>query len=750
MIANKGYKHFLNGLIITLIVISLGFIAVKDVQEFFQRIEGILYDIRLLATLPETPRKFDENVIIIDIDEKSLAEQGRYPWSRSKISQLVDNLMASGVVVVAFDIVFPEPEDNPVDLIIANNHDLNSPFVEKITSLKPSVDADLKLSNAITNAEVVLGMMFDDEKTTNSPDITDSQDIEQTENLSSNIVWEFPKNAVSDIAQFNKVLKNIDVLNKNASGSGFINSVPESDGFIRKASLVIQYQGKLYPSLALEAARVYTLSDQINTESELNNNHYWLQSLSFGEHKIPTNEKGQILIPFKGAQKSFTYISATDVIENRVPTEKLEGAVAFIGTSAIGLADLRATSVGIQYPGVEVHANVFEGLMHPEIIPVEPDTTLAIQFILLFITGLVLSFLMNNQGPMRIFYICFAALFTHLALNWSLWFFFKVSLPQSQILLIIIWLTLYFGSVGFFLENYRRKHIKGVFDQYVPPAYIDKLLATGKGISLTPERRVMSVLFADIRDFTQLSENFSPDELSEFINEYLSENTRIIFEKQGTIDKYVGDMVMAFWNAPLDDEQHEVHAVDTALAMIATTQAMSKKFKTRGWPAINIGVGVSTGDMIVGDMGSTYRKAYTVLGDEVNLGSRIESLTKFYGVSILISEQTYQAVVKQGMLCRQVDTIRVKGKQKPTTIYEPIGAKEQQSKEMCLTVEKHHEGIQAYLAQEWDTAINIFTELQNQRLLSSKLYDIYINRIAELKQSTLNNEWDGTYSHLTK
>ncbi|GAA6205365.1 adenylate/guanylate cyclase domain-containing protein [Thalassotalea sp. SU-HH00458] len=744
MIASKGYKHFLNGLMITAIVISLGFIAIKDVQELFQRIEGILYDIRLLATLPETPRQFDENVIIIDIDEKSLAEQGRYPWSRSKISQLVDNLMANGVVVVAFDIVFPEPEDNPVDVITDKNKQLTPQFLKEIITLKQSVDADLQLSNSITNAEVVLGMMFDDENASNS------QTTERTDSIASHVNWEIPVDGVSDIAQYNKVLKNIDVLSQNASGSGFINSVPESDGFIRKASLVINYQGKLYPSLALEAARVYTLSDHINTESELNNRNYWLQSLSFGDHKIPTNEKGQVLIPFKGGQKSFEYISATDVIENRVPAEKLEGSVAFVGTSAIGLADLRATSVGIQYPGVEVHANVFEGLMHPEIIPVEPDITLAIQFILLFITGLVLSILMNNQGPMRIFYICFAALIIHLALNWSLWLFFKVSLPQSQLLLVIIWLTLYFGSVGFFLENYRRKHIKGVFDQYVPPAYIDKLLATGKGISLTPERRVMSVLFADIRDFTQLSENFTPDELSEFINEYLSENTRIIFEKQGTIDKYVGDMVMAFWNAPLDDDQHEIHAVDTALAMIATTQAMSKKFKERGWPAINIGVGVSTGDMIVGDMGSTYRKAYTVLGDEVNLGSRIESLTKFYGVSLLISEQTYQAVTKQGMLCRQVDTIRVKGKQKPTTIYEPIGLKADQSNEMCLMLDKHQAGIRAYLAQEWDSAIKIFSELKNKSLLSNHLYDIYINRISELKESILDTKWDGTYSHLTK
>lgn len=740
-----GYKHIVNGLIITVIVISLGFIPLKNVQGLFQRIEGLIYDVRLQFLLPDKPRVFDEKVVIIDIDEKSLAEQGRYPWSRSKVSQLVDNLTTAGVIVIAFDVVFPEPEDNPVDLIIANNKQLNAPIVKEIKLLKNSVDADRQLSNSLSKAEVVLGIMFNDldtekMKKLHEPNLPPSKILSQM----------VRENMENDIAQYHSVLSNIDVLSENASGLGFINSVPESDGFIRRASLVINYQGQLYPSLALEAARVYTLSDNINTENRINQQKTWLQGLSFGEHKIPTNEKGQILIPFKGGQKSFEYISATDVIEGRISDDKLEGTVAFIGTSAIGLADLRATSVGIQYPGVEVHANVFEGLMHPEIIPIEPDITLAIQLILLIVTGITLSLLMNKQEPVRILFICIVTLLVHLALNWSLWVHYKVSLPQFQLLFITLWLTLYYGGVGFFTENYRRKHIKGVFDQYVPPAYIDKLLAIGKGTTLEPERRVMTVLFADIRDFTQMSENLTPSELSEFINEYLSENTGIIFENQGTIDKYVGDMVMAFWNAPLDDKHHELHAVETAIAMVHATKVMSKKFKERGWPPVNIGVGISTGDMIVGDMGSIYRKAYTVLGDEVNLGSRIESLTKYYGVSILVSEQTYLAVSKQGILCRQIDTIRVKGKQKPVTIYEPIGLLAHSNQELLVLVDKHQKGIEAYLAQEWSLAFDLFSQLQSNTLLSTRVYGIYSTRIEELRAKAFNIDWDGTFTHQTK
>ncbi|MCI2283875.1 CHASE2 domain-containing protein [Colwellia sp. MSW7] len=405
MINHLRSKDFFVGLIITLLVISLNFIKVDNIQKVLQRIEGILYDARLIITLPDEKRQFDEQVVIIDIDEKSMREQGRYPWSRSKVSELVEKLMAAGVVVVAFDIFFSEPEKNPIDVIIDKNKELDEQSRQTLAVYADSVNFDKEFSNTLSQSEVVLGFLFDNSAQTSG------------ELPKSVIEWNLTPQT-SEIGTFKQVLGNIAVLQSSATGAGFINSVPESDGFIRKASLVLNYQGQLYPSLALEAARVYTPADTIKAETISSGNASWLQGLSFGKHFIPTNEKGQIFIPYKGVKHSFPYISATDVLNNRVASEVLDGSIAFVGTSAVGLSDLRTTSVGVQYPGVEVHANVFEGLIHPEILPIELDITLAIVFTLLLFTGVLLSLFMTKQGPIKILMICLVSLFIHIGLNW--------------------------------------------------------------------------------------------------------------------------------------------------------------------------------------------------------------------------------------------------------------------------------------------------------------------------------------------
>lgn len=738
MISKLCSKSFLVGIAITLLVIGLNYIRVDNVQKLLQRVEGILYDTRLLATLPDTPRQFDEQVIIVDIDEKSMREQGRYPWSRSKVSDLVTKLMDAGVVVIAFDVFFAEPERNPVDVILSKNSQLGIQSRQQIATLTDSVDFDLELANTLSNSEVVLGFLFDDRAQTSGQ-------------LPQKVVnWSNSSNQSSDIASFKHVLANIETLQSAATGAGFINSVPESDGFIRKASLVINYQGQLYPSLALEAARVYTLADTIETKTKVSGNTAWLQGLSFGSHLIPTNEKGQIFIPYKGRKHSFPYVSATDVLEGRVGEDTLAGAVAFIGTSAVGLADLRTTSVGVQYPGVEVHANVFEGLIHPEILPVELDYTLAIVFTLLLVTGFALSILMVNQGPIKIIVLSVIFFVLHISFNWYCWAALKVSLPLFQLLLLLTLLTIYYGAVGFVAENANRKKIKSMFDQYVPPAYIEKMIQSAKGVELKTESKVMSVLFADIRDFTTLSEQFTPDELSDFLKEYLTEATRIIFEHKGTIDKYVGDMVMALWNAPLDDENHEINAVLSALKLITLTEELSVSFAEKNWPRIQVGIGISTGEMVVGDMGSSYRKAYTVLGDAVNLGARIESLTKYYGVDILISSHTYDVVVKQGVICRKIDRIKVKGKVNAVEIFQPLGFESDVSEGFKTDVLMHETAIEHYLSGNFYEARELCQQLKQRANLPIKVYSIYIERIDNLIDNVDKTNWDGVYVHESK
>ena len=738
MLKRLRSKSFLFGMLITLFVVSFNFVKVDTVQQLIQRVEGMLYDIRLLATLSDDKRQFDENVIIIDIDEKSMREQGRYPWSRSKVSQLVEKLMAAGVVVVGFDIFFSEDERNPVEQIIAKNKQLSPNLINQIEQLSNSVDADEIFAKTLKNSEVVLGFLFDDTATT-------------TGVLPKNVIdWDLSTAQKSEIPEYFSALGNISVIQSVASGAGFINSVPDRDGFIRKASLVLNYQGSLYPSLALEVARVYMLSDSITAVTKSSNTTSWLQGVSFGKQLIPTNEKGQVIIPYKGTKYSFPYISATDVLNDRVNEDILEGAIAFVGTSAVGLADLRTTSVGVQYPGVEVHANVFESLIHPEILPVEPDTSLAIIFSLLIITGLILSITMAKQGQLVILAISLLSFALHIGANWYLWAELNTSLPLFQILLLIMLLTLYYSAAGFVNESYKRKYIKNMFNQYVPPAYIDKLLHENKGFDLKSERRIMSVLFADIRDFTTLSEQFTAEELSDFMQQYLTEVTGIIFNNQGTIDKYVGDMVMAFWNAPLDDENHAYNAVMTALSMITATEKLSVIFKEKNWPAVKIGVGISTGEMNVGDMGSTYRKAYTVLGDTVNLGSRIESLTKYYGVDILINEHTYHAVSKAGVLCRKIDIIKVKGKHQAVNVYQPIGLECEVDESIKAYLSLHTQAMSHYLAGNWSQAINLFEQLQKSTLLTTIVYDIYLLRLSSLKGTAVDENWDGVFSHKDK
>ncbi|WP_231295673.1 adenylate/guanylate cyclase domain-containing protein [Colwellia sp. PAMC 21821] len=738
MITSFRSKSFLVGLAITLLVMGLNYISVDNVQKFLQRVEGILYDARLLATLSQEPRQFDEQVIIIDIDEKSMREQGRYPWSRSKVSDLVTKLMDAGVVVVAFDIFFAEPERNAVEVILSKNEHLGAQSREQIKQLTDSVNFDQEFAETLSKSEVVLGFLFDDRAQTAGQ-------------LPEPVIdWSYAQGQLSEIASFEHVLGNIPTLQSAATGAGFINSVPESDGFIRKASLVLNYKGQLYPSLALEAARVYTLADNIEAKSKVSGNATWLQGLSFGNHFIPTNEKGQIFIPYKGRERSFQYISATDVLNDRVAQDVLDGSIAFIGTSAVGLADLRTTSVGVQYPGVEVHANVFEGLIHPEILPVELDITLAIIFTLLLLTGFTLSILMASQGPMRILIISLLSFALHIGFNWYCWSALKVSLPLFQIILLITLLTIYYGAVGFVSENANRKKIKSMFDQYVPPAYIEKMIRSAKGVELKTERKEMSVLFADIRDFTTLSEQFTPEELSDFLKEYLSEATAIIFNNKGTIDKYVGDMIMALWNAPLEDENHAVNAVISAMQLITLTEVLSERFKEKNWPAIRVGIGISTGEMVVGDMGSSYRKAYTVLGDAVNLGARIESLTKYYGVDILVSSSTFEDITKQGVICRKMDRIKVKGKHTAVEIYQPIGFDTEVNDATKADVLLHETAMEHYLTGNFIEAKEMFMQLKQSANLPITIYSILIERIVNLIDNVDATDWDGVYTHESK
>ena len=733
----QNSQAIITGLLISVFVMFLQFSSNSTIKLLLARFEGIVYDLRLRATLVNRPIT-EQTILIIDIDEQSLAAEGRWPWSRRKVANMVNKLADAGVAVVAFDILFSEPERNPVDSVTqhlrANNIFVPPPLAE----VRGALDADTTFAKSFNSTDVVLGILFQS-----------NESITQGE-LPFSVV---KSDGISDISKitrnsFNNYESNIKILQSQTAGSGFINATSDEDGYIRRAALVAEYEGKFYPSLSLETARILTLTDSIEMEiANIGNGIQHIVGVKWGNELIETDSAGGVLIPYRGERKSFPYISATDVLNGNFASDLFEGAVVFVGTSAVGLADLQATPVGLGYPGVEIHANVLEGLLAPNILPRQPGWWEAAIGIILLFLAIFCVLLFPIIGPLSLSITMTVLLVLTSWFNFWLWQKYGISLMLTTSLLLIFLVGIYNLSLGFFKANSQKKMIKSIFDQYVPSAHIDKMLADPNSVNLDGERKVMTVLFSDIRSFTSISESLSASELKNLLNKYFNPITKSIFDHKGTIDKYVGDMVMAFWGAPLDDPQHAANALDAALDMQIITERLRDEFKIVGLPEIHVGIGLNTGSMSVGDMGSEYRRSYTVLGDAVNLGARLEGLTKFYGVECLVSESTKQQCPSH--VFRFIDRVKVKGKSEAITIYEPLNKK--QLKATTLEDERnlYNKAYEFYLAQSWSEAEQVFTRLINE-FSDRKIYQIYLIRLDALKQQPFAEQWDGVYTHTEK
>lgn len=735
----KQRSTILVGFIITFI--ALGLINPKNqlLQDNIEKIEGIIYDLRLNATLPDTPRTSSHNIFVVDIDEKALNEVGRWPWSRATLAKMVQQMQDAGVVVVGFDVVFSEPEKNPVDTVAkANAFSHLSP--QELEALRQELDADAKFAATISEYDVVLGGLLQDDANVQVGTLKQSP-----------IVMLDPKAVRVSSMHFAGKVANIEMLQDAAISQGFFNSAPDVDGSLRRAALVFEHRGVLYPSLSIEIARVYELADEVFVEtkpSEAFDNAYDISAIKFGTaRRIKTDAYGRVLIPYRGGQKSFPYYSATDILHGRISPDLLEGGIALVGTSAVGIADLRETSVGIQYPGVEVHANVVEGLLNPELFKYRPvfwEGAVAVQIV---IFGVLLSLILPFVGPFWMAMLGLVSVASVIGFNLYLWQVPHIDLPIIQLLFTTLLITIFNIAKGFFSENANKQRIKSMFDQYVPPAHIDKMLNDPGSTSLKGERKEMSVLFSDIRDFTSISEKLSANDLKDMLNEYFSPITKSIFDCEGTIDKYVGDMVMAFWGAPVDNPKHAEMSVIGGFDMLAITARLREEFVKKDWPAVRIGIGINTGEMNVGDMGSEYRRAYTVLGDAVNLGSRLEGLTKFYGLEFLVSETTREQC--PNIAFRPVDKVKVKGKDLAVAIYEPVCQLTELDETTKQEIADLESAYQDYLNQDWDSAQQKYQTLLSQ-FPERYLYKLYLERIEELRTADLGPDWDGSFTHTSK
>lgn len=762
------------GIFGTMVILWLQLSAPPLVDRFLTRLEYVIYDQRL-SIMPKAEKPADNKIVIVDLDERSLQAEGQFPWNRIKVGQLTEKLRDYGVLVVGFDITFPEPDRNIRDLLAPIDLDkLDSSFTSTLEEIEPIIDSDQYFARVMQSGiDVVLAINFNPQSTAAYNDLPPSiVDIseEQAERIT-----------VQDMRGFTG---NINILQEAALGNGSMNQAPDMDGIVRRVPLVIRYGSSLYPTLSLEMFRVYNFLDVYEVITQPYGDLDVVTAVrvgrGLGAFEIPTDGFGQVTVPYVGPSslgnnREFPYISATDVLRDNLSEEErqaLQNSLVLVGTSAPGLGDIRAMPLQQVYPGVEVHANMLNALLNSVtlievnsgetntqsvfdsflgsadvVFPYRPDWESGALFFIIMVLGIAMSMSFPFMNAAVMAGTALTLVVGSVWVNFQLWANYKLDFSLVLLLLVIIMVTSVNLIYGFLAESQTRKTIKGMFDQYVPPAHIDSMLSDPDNYTFEGESKELTVLFSDIRSFTTISEALSASELKTLLNDFFTPITEIIFKHNGTIDKYVGDMVMAFWGAPLDDENHRSNAVKAAIEMLEKVEEMKPEFDARGYPEVNIGVGINTGFMNVGDMGSTYRRSYTVLGDAVNLGSRLEGLTKFYGIRLLIGEET--ARLLDGYLIRLIDKVKVKGKHEAIECYEPMCKEESAGEQLKARVKAYHEALNCYFAQNWDEAeAKLNALLKNEP--ESLLYQVYLERIETLRGADLPADWDGAFTHTSK
>ena len=729
-------RHTIRALI-GLLIVLLMLLHVSGVLPLspVTKLEFWSYDTRLNMTMPNS---LDERIVIVDIDEKSLKQQGHWPWSRNKLAHLVDRLFDDYQVrVLGMDAVFAEPDLSSglqgMQAMQREHFRQNQGLREAIEKLSPSLDYDQLFANSLKNRKVVLGYVFLQEGEAKVGALP-----------APVLSAAYFKDQPVSLMQASGYTANLANLQAQTYAAGHFNASPDQDGISRRLPMLVQYHDQVYEAFASAVARA--ANEPAGARSTKPALTVDAEQLFIGKNRIPVNDDMAALIPYRGAQGSFRYVSATDVMSNNVDKATLKNKIVLLGTTAAGLMDLRATPMQNVYPGVEVHANMVAGILDGN-IKQNPAYTQGIEFILLLLVGSLLAFCLPNLSPSAATLLTALCLGLLLGLNWLAWQAGNLALPLAALLVTIS--TLYFFNMayGFFFESRLKRQLGRLFGLYIPPELVEEMANNPNSYTLASQSRHMTVLFTDVRDFTSIAEGMAPEQLSLLMNRFLSPMTQAIHQHRGTIDKYMGDAIMAFWGAPVADKQHAAHAVQAALAMTNALAGLQDDFAAQGWPAMRIGIGLNSGDMVVGNMGSTFRMAYTVLGDAVNLGSRLEALTKYYAVSIIVSEDT--KMLATDFAYRELDRVRVKGRDKPLAIYEVIGLNEELDEHVRTNLQQYQAALDAYRNQDWPQAEALFTSLSQAQPLC-RLYAIYLERIARFKGNPPMLGWDGVFSYEQK
>ena len=700
---------------ITFLVIVISTILHSIAPSFLNVMELKAYDLRFQYRGAEKPGR---EIVIVKIDEESVRELGRWPWSRGHWAKLIERLTEWKAKVIGIDAVFAEKE---------------------------STAADAQLAQAIDESgSVLLGYFF----VTSEEEIKEFEEASYMEDANrvapQSLPFKLGSQKVKEIPLTEALYmrSNIAMISEKAKGLGFFNvdlAVKGNiDGTVRWVPLVMRFQNEIYPSLALQVLREYLGGPQ---PPFLKVADYGVEGIQLGETFIPTGKRGGFLANYRGGRFTFPSYSFAKVISGKVPKEDFKGKIVLVGATATGIYDARVTPFDTGLPGVEIHATVIDNILHRDFI-LQPDWIWAINIPAIILMSLIPGLLIPRLSPLRGAPISMGLLFIYMAANWYF-------LVNQRIWINLVYPILAFSGVfvavtvyQYVTEEREKRKIRSAFQFFVSPGVVNEILKDPGKLKLGGERKVLTVLFSDIRDFTHLSENLSPDTLTKLLNLYLTPMTDIVFKHQGTLDKYMGDAIMAIFGAPLEQNDHAEKACHTALDMVEALKEFQRRWEIDGIPEISMGVGINSGPMSVGNMGSDMLFDYTVVGDNVNLGSRLEKLNREYGTNIIISEFTHRHI-KDTIICRELDIVRVRGRKEPVRIFELLGREEpfHQWSAFKMLFEK---GLMAYRSQQWGEGIREF-----EKALKIKPDDgpakLYLRRCMFLQKKGPSPKWNGVY-----
>lgn len=676
-------------------------------------------------------RAASPEVVIVAIDDASLEQFGRWPWSRALMAQLLERLAHADAAVIGFDIVQSESgADRDLDRVRERLTGLDERTWNAVRgALDQGAADDDRLAQAVrASGRAVLGYFFDLER---------QEDGERPAQLPTYNLVQNGRGPQGEtgIPHARMLQGNLPALTAAARSVGYFNFFPDPDGSFRRAPLAIGFKGQIALPLSLAMLQVYRPQMPLAIRFA----EYGVESVHFGTTSIPVGEDGQMLINFRGPGKTFRHVAAADVLHERIPADSFRGKLVLVGVTATAVADVRVTPFDGAFPGVEIHANILDNILRHDFVS-RPPWILGVEVALILLLALSLGLLLHYARGVSGALVAISCLAAYVTLSQAVFGWYGLALNLVYPLFTIVVTYSAIGLEQYVVEEREKRKIRDAFSLYFPPALARLVSERPEMLALGGDKRELTVLFSDIRGFTSISERLEAETLVELLNDFLGAMTEVIFAHDGMLDKYVGDAIMAVWGAPLPQADHAARACRAALDMISRLHSCEDGWHQRGWPRLDIGIGLNTGPMVVGNMGSARRLSYTVIGDNVNLGSRLEGLNKLYGTHILASEATIQAA-GDAVVARELDLVRVKGKRLPVRIFEILAPRDERAAWAPL-IERFATGVAAYRQRQWQEAITAFEAVLRLHA-GDAAAQVYVKRCQEMLVNPPEPDWDG-------